>query len=455
MGIRAHWLKRHNLLQIYELFGKFFISLHHNFSFFTEKGIHAVRKTQQKPMTTEEYITLHRDDDVRRLALKSQSGVDMHFALQQIDGWQRARTKLPMWAARDGVLYPPHVSMEQCSSEQTAVYKRDSICRESPEEKKNARFIDLTGGFGVDFSYMSQGFGEAIYVERQEHLCATARHNFSVLGMDNARVVCGCCEPFLQSLPSEVEWRERTTIYLDPARRDTNGRKTYAITDCTPDFLALLPLLREKARRVIVKLSPMLDHREACRLAEGVSEVHIVSVKNECKELVLVVEDGEKPVKVVCVNDNDIFECGLSQDNDGGKAMLRITDACPSAGDTLVVPNASIMKSGNFAEFTARFGVAALDMMSHLFVAKNTDSTAVFPGRTFRILAVSTMNKKELRRVLAETVGESARANVAVRNFPMSADDLRKRLRLKDGGEIYVFGTTILGEHCIVVCARR
>ncbi|MCM1078661.1 MAG: class I SAM-dependent methyltransferase [Bacteroidales bacterium] len=405
-------------------------------------------------MTTQEFIAVHREEDVRMLALKSPSGVDMHFALQQIDGWQRARTKLPVWAAHDGIVYPPHISMEQCSSEQTAVYKRDSICREPEEVKKKSRFIDLTGGFGVDFSYMSRGFGEAYYVERQEHLCETARHNFSVLGMDNAHVVCSTAESFLQTLPSSEELRAGTTIYLDPARRDTDGRKTYAIADCTPDVVALMPVLRQKARRVIVKLSPMLDHREACRLTGGVSEVHIVSVKNECKELVLVVEDSEDSARLVCVNDGDVFETMFSPCTGVQSALPPVVTAMPSAGDTLVVPNASMMKAGCFAEFAARFGVAALDRMSHLFIAKNVGFTAEIPGRKFEILAVSSLNRKELRRTLGEILGGLSRANIAVRNFPLSAEELRKRLRLKDGGETYVFGTTILGVHRLVICRR-
>lgn len=406
-------------------------------------------------MTTQEFISIHREEDVRRLALKSVPGVDMRFALQQIDGWQRARTKLPMWAARDGIMYPPHISMEQCSGEQTAVYKRDRLLPESAEVKKNAHFIDLTGGFGVDFSYMSQGFGKAHYVECQEHLCDTARHNFSVLGMENAEVVCATSEMFLRSLPSSEEERKRTTIYLDPARRDTNGRKTYAIGDCTPDIVGLMPLLREKAWRVIVKLSPMLDHREACRLVEGVSEVHIVSVRNECKELLLAIKDNDVPAKVVCVNDDEVFESILYPDGEGQSALPPVITTMPVAGDTLAVPNASIMKSGDFACLCARFGIAALDRMTHLFVSENADSIANFPGRVFKILAVVSLNKKELRKVLSGIPGGVPRANIAVRNFPMSADELRKRLRMKDGGEIFIFGTTILGEHRILVCRRR
>lgn len=406
-------------------------------------------------MTTEEFITIHRDDDVRRLALKPLLGVDMCFALQQIDYRQRARTKLPMWAECDGILYPPHISMEQCSSEKTAVYKRDRLLPESKEVKKNAHFIDLTGGFGVDFSYMSQGFGKAFYVERQEHLCETARHNFSVLGMDNAHVVCDTSESFLQSLPSSEEERKRTTIYLDPARRDVNGRKTYAIEDCTPDIVGLMPLLREKAWRVIVKLSPMLDHREACRRVGGVSEVHIVSVKNECKELILVIDDRGEPAKVVCVNDDEVFESMLMPDGDGLPTLPPVVTVMPVAGDALFVPNASVMKSGNFADFTAQFSCAALDRMTHLFIAKNADSIECFPDRVFEIIALSSLNKKEFKRALAGIPGGVSRANIAVRNFPMSADELRKRLKLKDGGEIFIFGTTVLGEHRILVCRRR
>ena len=293
-------------------------------------------------MTTDEFISTYRKEDVRRLALQAAKfpDVDMPFALDQIAGWQAARRKLPSWAAVDGLIYPPHISMEQCSSEATARYKAPSAspkgerCILEPDEKtpsngnecilkSNERtpdnvngtllgpsplgewegaFIDLTGGFGVDFSFLSRGFSRAVYVERQPHLCDVARKNFALLGLDNAEVVCGDCVEYLQTIDHAA------MIYLDPARRDSHGGRTYAISDCTPDVLSLLPTLLSKADRVMVKLSPMLDWHETVRSLNAVcpdcvAEVHIVSVCNECKEmLVVMTKHTHAPLTVHCVD---------------------------------------------------------------------------------------------------------------------------------------------------------
>lgn len=391
---------------------------------------------------TRDFILDHRNDDVRTLALsaKRSEDIDIQFALQQIDGWQRARVKLPMWAEHEDIIYPPHISMEQCSSEQTACYKADTVL---PDEMDV--FVDLTGGFGVDFSYMSRRARKAIYVERQEHLCDIARHNFRVLCMDNAEVVNGDGTEVLQSLPPKQPGR-CTAIYLDPARRDVNGRKTYAISDCTPDIVTLWPLLQKKADFIVIKLSPMLDHHEALRLLPGISEVHIVSVRNECKELLLVASPSrnEGVGTLFCVNDGCVFRTPLGDD-----ACLTVCDGV-EAGDVLLVPNASVMKAGCFAALCVRYDVSAIDRDSHLFVAKNADSIADFPGRFFEVHAVCCMNKRELKAALAGIT----QANIAVRNFKLRAEELRRRLKLKDGGDTYIFGTTIHQQQMLLICRR-
>lgn len=395
---------------------------------------------------TLDYIRSHRDEDVRTLALRGQRSpdVDLTFALQQIDGWQRARTKLPMWAGHEGVIYPPHISMEQCSSEQTARYKAEAVL---PDEMDV--FIDLTGGFGVDFSYMSQRARKAIYVEQQKHLCEIAEHNFKVLRMGNAEVKNADGMDVLCSLPQKTDGR-KTVIYLDPARRDTNGRKTYAIEDCTPDIVTLWPTLREKADMVVVKLSPMLDHHEALRLLPGINEVHIVSVKNECKELLLCCDTtktaDDNGVMIHCVNDEQDF-CYRHAAN--GVSNTTVSDGI-SAGDTILLPNASVMKAGCFGILSERFGVAALDNDSHIFCAKNADFIGDFPGKAFIVHAIFSMNKRELKQALAGIT----HANIAVRNFKLRAEELRKRLKLKDGGEWYIFGTSVMGQQTLLLCKK-
>ena len=384
----------------------------------------------------EEFIREHRNDDVRQLALQAARypDIDMQLALQQIAGWQTARTKLPEWAATDGIIYPPRLSMEQCSSEATAKYKA-KVLDPSP-----STIIDLTGGFGVDFSYMARGFQKAVYVERQPHLCEAARHNFQLLGLENAEVVCGDGVEYLKNLPSPFNAQSPLTIYLDPARRDENGKKTYAISDCTPDVVALKGLLLEKAGRVMLKLSPMLDWHKAVDDLGDVVEVHIVSVDNECKELLLVLEKNPAaPLRVVCANirhdtETELFEFFPSNDSLSTPLFPALRER-----DFLYEPNASIMKAGCFAEVADRFGVQPTGSNSHLFLSPQFIPD--FPGRKFQIEQVTSMNKKELKRA----IGGLTKANITVRNFPLSVAELRKRLKLADGGDTYIFATT-LGE---------
>lgn len=384
----------------------------------------------------EEFIREHRNDDVRQLALQAARypDIDMQQALQQIAGWQTARTKLPEWAATDGIVYPPRLSMEQCSSEATAKYKA-KVLDPSP-----STVIDLTGGFGVDFSYMARGFQKAVYVERQPHLCEAARHNFQLLGLENAEVVCGDGVEYLKNLPFPFNAQSHLTIYLDPARRDENGKKTYAISDCTPDVVALKDLLLKKAGRVMIKLSPMLDWHKAVDDLGEVVEVHIVSVDNECKELLLVLaKNTAAPLRVVCANirhdtETEMFEFFPSNDNLSIPLFPALRER-----DFLYEPNASIMKAGCFAEVAHRFGVQPTGSNSHLFLSPQFIPD--FPGRKFQIEQVTSMNKKELKRA----IGGLTKANITVRNFPLSVAELRKRLKLADGGDTYIFATT-LGE---------
>lgn len=388
------------------------------------------------------FVRQHREEDVRTLALKAQrdSDVDLPWALDQIQGWQTARRKLPSWAAIDGIIYPPHLSMEQCSSELTAIYKCGVLERIPMVCDKT--LIDLTGGFGVDFAYMSKCCHKALYVEQQEHLCETARHNFELLGLDHVSVIHGEAENILEDLDTNPA---STLLYLDPARRDSNNSRTYAINNCTPNVLELKNRLLEVAHHVLIKLSPMLDwHKAVSDLGHRVAEVHIVSVANECKEmLVLLSADHEGEPTIHCVNDDQslIYRPSL----DSGSPIL----ASGENAAYLYEPNASIMKAGCFGVVTERYPVKALSADSHLFVSN--ERIMDFPGRKFAITAITTLNKKELSKALEGIT----RANIAVRNFPMSAQDLRKRLRLHDGGDRFIFGTTSgNSQHLLYLCQK-
>ena len=380
---------------------------------------------------TLEFIRIHANEDVRQLAFlgKKLPEVDMAYALDQIAGRQKARTKIPSWAAIDGIVYPPHISMEQCSSEQTARYKAQIA-------GKGAKMVDLTAGFGVDMAFMSDGFKEAVHVEQQPQLCAISSENYKRLGMHHIQVVCSDGVEYLHQM------EHADLIFIDPARRNQHGGRTYGIADCTPNVLEIIDEMLEKADRVMIKLSPMLDWQKAVSDVGHVSEVHIVSVGNECKELLLIVEKTEAPLKIYCINDDSIFSYTLNDE---------IGDFCekPTSPAYLYEPNASVMKAGCFDLISKRFGISQPDANSHLFISDKAIEN--FPGRGFVIDRICTMNKRELKEALTGI----DKANIATRNFPLSVADLRKRLKLKDGGEVYIFATTDAKKgHLLMVCRK-
>ena len=496
--------------------------------------------TEIMNQATLDFIRQHQDDDVRQLAFLGSKypEVDMPFALDQIRGRKMARVKLPRWASIDGIIYPPHISMEQCSSEQTALYKAELAARllglspsssengeEKEKESENASnlhlsencefagkgavdsefakneatckkqqilteadrnvnemkgephegdfseetgFVDLTGGFGVDFSYIASRLGvKSMYVERQAHLCEAAKENFGRLGLKNAIVKNGDGIEVLHSFASKKEAAASDSlgitedqpqsllktnlglklIFIDPARRDDAGNKVVSLKDCTPDVTLLQEEMLSKADYVIIKLSPMLDWHRAVSELNCVQEVHIISVNNECKELLLVLSARNMGnLRIYCVNDAQSFVC---DELDMESSSVKIALSTLEEMQYLYEPNASLMKAGCFSVLSERYGARMLSKNSHLFVSR--EPIAVFPGRSFRIIAVSSFNKKELKRHLSGIT----KANIATRNFPLSVAELRKRLKLKDGGETYIFATTLSDESHVLVITEK
>lgn len=433
---------------------------------------------------TQDFIRQHQDDDVRQLAFLGSKypEVDMPFALDQIRGRKMARVKLPRWASLEGIIYPPHISMEQCSSESTALYKAELAARllglpasSSGTEMKaenEIEFVDLTGGFGVDFSYIAARLGvKSMYVERQVHLCEAAKENFGRLGLKNAIVKNGDGIEVLHSFLPKKDDAASTDdslgitydqplsllktklglklIFIDPARRDGAGNKVVSLKDCTPDVTVLQEEMLSKADYVIIKLSPMLDWHRAISELSHVREVHIISVNNECKELLLVLSArnmGEN-LRIYCINDAQSFVC---DELDMESSQVKIAPSTLEEMQYLYEPNASLMKAGCFGVLSGRYDARMLSKNSHLFVSR--EPIAAFPGRSFRIIAVSSFNKKELKRHLAGIT----KANIATRNFPLSVAELRKRLKLKDGGETYIFATTLSDDsHVLVITEKK
>jgi len=441
---------------------------------------------------TQDFIRQHQDDDVRQLAFLASKypEVDMPFALDQIRGRKMARVKLPRWASLEGIIYPPHISMEQCSSESTALYKAELAARllslpVSSSFSEEIGFVDLTGGFGVDFSYIAARLGvKSMYVERQAHLCEAAKENFERLGLKNAIVKNGDGIEVLHSfLPKKDDAASADDslgiiydqplsllktklglklIFIDPARRDDAGNKVVSLKDCTPDVTVLQEEMLSKADYVIIKLSPMLDWHRAISELSHVREVHIISVNNECKELLLVLSarnmgdmeassaDGEVKhagnLRIYCVNDAQSFVC---DELDMESSPVRIAPPVLEEMQYLYEPNASLMKAGCFGVLSDRYDARMLSKNSHLFVSQAP--IEAFPGRSFRIIAISSFNKKELKRHLSGIT----KANIATRNFPLSVAELRKRLKLKDGGETYIFATTLSDESHVLVITEK
>lgn len=402
-------------------------------------------------MTTQEFITQNLDADIRDLALRhaGRTDIDLHYALDQIAGRRTAQTKLPTWAATDSIIYPPHISMEQCSSEQTAMYKAKVAQRLIAElpvlpvlPPNTTTLIDLTGGFGVDFSFLAPLFDKAVYIERQSHLCDLSRHNMAALGITQAETVCGDCAQIIEEIS------HATLIYADPARRSASGSRTFAISDCTPDVLTMKETLLDKADFTMIKLSPMLDWRKAAAdMGSHVGEVHIVSAGNECKELLLIMSRKFTGLeRIYCVNDDQTFSFTPSQTSQ----QSQTSQLSPTPPACLYEPNASLMKAGCFALIAQRYACRQVSRDSHLFLS--SEPIPSFPGRGFAIRAITTMNKRELKAAL----GGTGQANVSVRNFPMTADALRKKLKLKDGGDTYIFGTTTAdSRHVLIICEKH
>ena len=385
--------------------------------------------------TTIEFIIAHRNDDVHTLALqgKRHPEVDIREAVVQIEGWQQAREKLPAWSAVEGIIYPPKISMEQCSSEHTARYKAALVSGKG--------FADLTGGFGIDFSYICRGFDKAFYIERNERLCEIATANFARLGLDHTKVMNGNSEGLLDSLP-HLDW-----IFIDPARRDGDGRKVVALSDCEPNVVELEKALLEKADKVMIKCSPMLDITMACRQLKSVGEVHVVAVNNECKELLFILErNATGTCKVHCANimKESIQEFTFSQDEEHNSTATY----CNKVGKYLYEPNASIQKAGCHCALSQRLGVDKLHPNSQLYTAN--EEIADFPGRTFEVIETLGFSKAEIKRVQS-----MQKANITVRNFPESVQQLRKRLKLADGGDNYIFATTLADGNKVLILCRK
>lgn len=393
----------------------------------------------------------YREIPISQLALQlaGRHDVDSAHILRQVEGWQRLRTKVPSWAAIDDLLYPPRLALEQCSGEAAARYKAKvvaALLKQAEIREGKGSMADLTGGLGVDFSFIAPLFGEATYVERQEELCRCARHNFPLLGLEKTRILNG------DGIDHLKEMQPVDLLFLDPARRDGVGRKTVLIEDCEPDVMALRDLLLEKARFVVLKLSTMLDIAGAVSSLGSVDEIHVVSVGGECKDLLLVLTREAAKATASNVGFSPIV---TAHEGDRSFRFTPREEAMASPtltttpGRYLYEPGPALMKAGAFKVVATRFGLQKLHPSSHLYTS--SELLAGFPGRTFEVIDSYGFSKADLKRLKA-TVPQ---ANLTVRNFPSSVDALRKKLKLREGGSDFLFATTLAdATHVLIHCRK-
>ena len=426
---------------------------------------------------TKDFINAHLNDDVNKLALsKFPDDIDKQFVIRQIQARQLLRKKLPSWSDNEDLLFPRRLSLEQCSSELTAKYKRnisrkvaesqsevtsDTICENLCQSVVETKTLaDLTGGMGVDTSFLSDNFDETIYVESQAELCELAEHNFKVL-KKNIKVVNAKAEDFL------TQCGEVDCIYLDPARRDEYGRKMVSLHDCSPDVAELQDLIFEKSKTLMVKLSPMLDIDIIKKELKNIKEIHVVAVKNECKELlVLCQQTTDNGQQTSCNNQLSAVSHQLSAvdlrenwrfnftEEEENEAVVSFAD---EIGKYLYEPGVACMKAAPFKLLSQRFNIKKLHRNSHLYTSD--ELVYDFPGRIFEVINVVNFDKKAKKMLSQQTTDNRqqtlSKASIAVRNFPLSADELRKQLGFKDGDDFYVFGTTMKGEKKVLVIGSK
>lgn len=431
-------------------------------------------------VSTRKYIEEHLNDDINKLALsKFPDDIDKQFVIRQIQARQLLKKKLPSWSENDELLFPKRLSLEQCSSELTAKYKsakyKSTKVRENTRKEIGANscnfvdrriLVDLTGGMGVDTSFLSDNFDETIYVESQAELCELAEHNFKVL-KKNIKVVNAKAEDFL------TQCGEVDCIYLDPARRDEYGRKMVSLHDCSPDVAELQDLLFEKTNTVIVKLSPMLDIDIIKKELKNIKEIHVVAVKNECKEVLVLcqrtTDNGQQTSSKACsqfitIDLRENWSFTFTEDEE----QNAIPTFADEIGKYLYEPGVACMKAAPFKLLSQRFNIKKLHRNSHLYTSD--ELVTDFPGRTFEVINVIPFNKKTkktLMQTLTQTQSDehsatwrlgdlvTQKASIAVRNFPLSAEALRKHLGFKDGDDFYIFGTTMKGEKKMLVLGSK
>ena len=379
-------------------------------------------------LSTKKYIIEHQHDNLKELLLKKRhiDDVDYEFAYRQIAGRQRIKHKLPEFYNNVDIIYPHQINLEQSSSESTALYKK-TIC-------EGSIYIDITGGFGIDFYYISECFKEAIYVERNQDLFEIVTHNLKVTGRENTKTICDDALNFIPNMPVS------DFVMVDPARRDNSGGKVVLLSDCEPDITQIYKAILNKTNALLVKLSPMLDISAALNELSGVCEVHVVSVENECKEILLLLKNENQSitkyfaVNILKNNTTEKFVFTKEEESDA-KSIL-----CENVLTYLYEPNSSVLKAGAFKCVSQHFGLEKLHLNTHLYTSDKLISN--FPGRRFKVLKVWPGNKSSMKEMGEKLV----KANISTRNHPLKPDEIKKKTGIADGGDTYLFACSLKNE---------
>lgn len=376
-----------------------------------------------------------KDVDGLRLkySAKGDSDFDLDLCLDQIEARNRFERKLPSFFKIRGVVFPPRMNLEQSSSEQTALYKQGLI-------QNGETLVDLTSGFGADSFFLAKKASRVVCVERDGTLSRLCAFNFRLAGLTNCEFVNGSCEQYLQEM-DRVD-----VIYIDPSRRDEHKNRLLSLSSFSPDVLKLMPQLTDKASRVIVKLSPMTDLKLLRQEVEYLTDIHIVSLRNECKEVLAVISKVEdKPLMYHCVN---ILEQKTDCTDFFFEKAVANLDSVKFSSEMkkfFFEPNSSFLKAGIFTPLCMKYNVEKLHPNTHLFTSD--ERIGDFEGRGFELLEQRHAGIKALRDI--------ERANITVRNFPWTVETIRKRTKIKEGGDLYLFFTTLLGERKVCLLARK
>ncbi|SHH09576.1 hypothetical protein SAMN04488116_3527 [Flagellimonas flava] len=381
----------------------------------------------------QDFIKENLNTDIVSVLLKKLlfNGIAQKELAQQLESRKRAQEKLPTWFNSDGIFYPKKLHLEQTSSEITAHYKSRLV--------NGNTLLDLTGGLGVDSYFFSKKMDWVTHCEMNAELSEIAIYNFKVLGCENIEGVTENGLDYLAEKPREWDW-----IFIDPSRRNNEKGKVFRLEDCLPNVPRLLPLIFQKTKNVLIKTSPLLDIAQGISELQFVKEVHAVAVKNEVKELLFVLEkdfSGEIEIKTIDLKkDKEIqFDFRMIGEN-------QVTVLLGPPENFLYEPNAAILKSGGFKSIGAHYGLKKLHPHSHLY----TSETLVdFPGRRFEILEVLPYSKHALKRMSIQ------KANITTRNFPLSVAELRKKHKITDGGELYLFFTKSINDNLMAIITRK